>query len=398
MKVLQLCKKFPYPLRDGESIAVNFLSKSLIEHGCVIDLLSINTPKHYFDYKANPGVQSHYRQVELIDVYTNISILGAISNLFSSKSYHISRFESGAFRRKLIEMLEQSVYDVVLLESIFVAPYIETIRKHSKAKVILRAHNVEYLIWERVADHMGNPIKKRYLQYLTRKLKNFEVSTFGQIDGLVPISPVDRDVFRQLGYSGPEFTYPVAMYTADMSHRLPSEMGGRTVSFIGSLDWIPNQEGLIWFVRVVWPLVLKRLPDAVFYIAGRHITEEVHGLALKRVRVLGEVEDATAFLQEHPVTVVPLFSGSGMRVKVIEAMALGPIVISTKVGAEGIQYQADRHLLIAEEAEEFARQVCAVLEDIPAYDQISSNARQLVEEHYDASALGRRLSVWMDSL
>lgn len=398
MKVLQLCKKFPYPLRDGESIAVNFLSKSLIEHGCTIDLLSINTPKHYFDYKVNPGVQPHYRRIELIDVNTNISFLGAFSNLFSSKSYHISRFESGAFRQKLIQMLQQSAYDVVLLESIFVAPYIDTIRKHSNAKVVLRAHNVEYLIWERVADNMTNPIKKIYLQYLTRKLKKFEVATFSLVDGLVPISPVDRDVFRLLGYKGPEFTYPVAMFTSDMPHRLPSEVSGRTVSFIGSLDWIPNQEGLIWFVRLVWPLVLERLPDAIFYIAGRHITEEIYSLASESVRVLGEVEDATAFLQEHPVTVVPLFSGSGMRVKVIEAMSLGPIVISTAVGAEGIQYQADRHLLIAEEAEEFARQVCAVLEDIPSYDQISLNARQLVEEQYDASALGKHMSVWMDNL
>lgn len=398
MKVLQLCKKFPYPLRDGESIAVNFLSKSLIEHGCIIDLLSINTTKHHFDFKANPGVQSHYRQIELVDVNTNISIFGALANLLSNKSYHISRFESGVFRQKLIQMLEQSDYDVVLLESIFVAPYIETIRKYSKAKIVLRAHNVEYLIWKRVADHMGNPIKKKYLQYLTRKLKAFEVSTFGQIDGLVPISPVDSDVFRQLGYKGSEFTYPVAMYTADMPHRLPSKMGGWSVSFIGSLDWIPNQEGLIWFVRVVWPLVLERLPDAIFYIAGRHITEEVHGLASESVRILGEVGDATAFLQEHPVTVVPLFSGSGMRVKVIEAMTLGPIVISTEVGAEGIQYQAGQHLLIAEEAEDFARQVCAVLEDVSSYDQISLNARKLVEEQYDASALGKRMGVWMDNL
>lgn len=398
MKVLQLCKKFPYPLRDGESIAVNFLSKSLIEHDCTIDLLSINTTKHYFDFKANPGVQSHYRRIELVDVNTNISISGALANLLSSKSYHISRFESSVFRRKLIQMLNQSDYDVVLLESIFVAPYIETIRKYSKAKIVLRAHNVEYLIWERVADKMTNPIKKKYLEYLTYKLKKFEISTFDLIDGLVPISPVDSEVFKKLGYRGAEFTYPVAMYTEDIPYRLPTEMGGQSVSFIGSLDWIPNQEGLIWFARVVWPLVLQRLPEAVFYIAGRNITAEVHALATERIRILGEVEDASKFLQEHPVTVVPLFSGSGMRVKVIEAMCLGPIVVSTAVGAEGIQYQRDRHILIADEASGFSSQICKVLEDIPTYDQVSRNARKLVEEQYDASVLGKRMRVWMDNL
>jgi len=398
MKVLQLCKKFPYPLKDGESLAVYYLSKSLVDQGCRVDLLSVNTPKHFFRLHDDFDKLPHYSLIKSVFIDTSVTLSGAMFNLFSSKSYHISRFESKDFASVLEGLLEKSEYDIILLESVFMAPYISTIRKVSNAKVILRAHNVEFLIWSRLAVLETQFMKRLYLKYLTSKLKRYEQSVLEDMDGLVPISPVDQDFFKKMGFSGPVFTYPIAIQLEDYQHRLPSKAPNYfSVSFIGSLDWQPNQEGLFWFVRKVWPLVLASIPQAVFHIAGRHTPESIRALASPSIIVHGEVESVSAFLHAHALTVVPLLSGSGMRVKIIESMALGPVVVSTTIGAEGIRIE-DNEIILVDQPDEMALNITNVLSNIQAYDELSVKARELVASEYDATQLGAKMRFWLSEI
>ena len=150
MKILQLCKKFPYPLKDGESIAVSYLSKALHKQGCEISLLSMNTSKHYTDVSALPADYNQYEQIEVVDVDNSIKISEAFLNLFSKESYHVSRFISKEFEAKLVEMITCTDYDVIQLETLYLTPYIDIIKKHSNAIVAMRAHNIEHEIWDRI--------------------------------------------------------------------------------------------------------------------------------------------------------------------------------------------------------------------------------------------------------
>ncbi|MCB9080670.1 MAG: glycosyl transferase family 1, partial [Lewinellaceae bacterium] len=150
MKILQLCKKYPFPIKDGESIAIHSLAHGLWEQGCTLDLLAMNTPKHYARADATDPVQQFYRQVTVVDVDTALRPDAAFLNLFSKDSYHISRFLSAAFTDALKDLLDREKYDVILLETLYLTPYLATIRQHSRARVVLRAHNVEYEIWERI--------------------------------------------------------------------------------------------------------------------------------------------------------------------------------------------------------------------------------------------------------
>ena len=173
MKILQLCKKFPYPLRDGESIAVTYLSKALHELGCEISLLAMNTKKHYVDISKLPPDFNHYKSIHCTELDASVNPWKAFANLFSQDSYHISRFISPSFERKLIEVLQSDDYDIVQMETLYLVPYMDIVKKYSKAKVVLRAHNVEHEIWERITRNTPFKLKKWYLSHLTKKLKSF---------------------------------------------------------------------------------------------------------------------------------------------------------------------------------------------------------------------------------
>ena len=153
MKILQLCKKFPFPLKDGESIAVNSLSKALHDEGCELTLLAMNTAKHYFRGKDMPEALSHYRGVFSVDVDNRIKLKDAFLNLFSRESYHISRFISREYGQKLGQLLRRQDFDIIQLETMYLAPYIPVIRRYTAAPIAMRAHNIEHEIWERISQH-----------------------------------------------------------------------------------------------------------------------------------------------------------------------------------------------------------------------------------------------------
>ncbi len=381
MKILQLCKKFPYPLKDGESIAVNSLSKAFRELGCEVTLLAMNTRKHYFDLRRLPPHFDHYNDIRTVEVDNRVKVLDALYNLFCKKSYHVSRFESEAFRHELIRLLQTKEFDVIQLETLYLAPYIPLIRQYSDAIVVMRSHNVEHEIWQRIADNTRLAPKKWYLQHLTKKLKRFETEQFRQYDLLATISERDLAVHRQLGYLGRGTATPIGINSADYQPGvLSSEL---SLGFIGSLDWMPNQEGLRWFLQTVWEELHHRFPALTFHIAGRNAPEWIMRLRMPNVVVHGETPDAAAFINQHPIMVVPLLSGSGMRVKILEGMALGRVVLTTTLGLEGIYARDQREVLIADTPAAFVQAIGRCYVQPEQFQQISRAARAFVAQHYD---------------
>lgn len=391
MKILQLTKKFPYPLKDGEAIAVTNLARALTDLSCELSLLSMNTHKHYCQLDRLPSAMQHYDKVYTVEVDNRIKPWDAAINLLRNRSYHIARFDQHHFRRQLIRLLQQESFDIIQLETLYLAPYIEDIRQHSDAIIALRTHNVEHEIWERLAINAPFGLKKWYLRKLVQQLKSYELQQIHKCDLLVPISERDLAYFRKMGYEGPATVVPIGI---DSRQYIPGKVDFSTfpvLGFIGSLDWIPNQEGLDWFLEKVWSKVPNRFPDMQLHIAGRNMPERYTKRDWPNVRVHGEVPNAQDYMNQYAVIVVPLLSGSGMRAKILEAMALGRAVITTSVALEGIEAESGEEVLLADQPETFLNCLRYVYQNPEDLRTIGERARQCVLERYDNRKVAGRL-------
>lgn len=355
----------------------------MYELGCEITLLCMNTSKHYSDISKMPAEFDHYKEIHFTDLDNKINAIGALANLFSKESYHVSRFISDEFSAKLISLLAKKEYDVVQLETLYLAPYVDVIRAHSETIITMRAHNVEHEIWERITRNTSLLPKKWYLRYLTKKLKRFELDRLNDYDYLIAVTEKDLKKFKDLGYKNGAIASPIGL-DAERYAGVPlrkQQLG--SACFIGSLDWMPNMEGLQWFLEKVWPVVHVFYPEFELHVAGRNTPESLKRLNIKHVNIHGEVKNAVEFINQYPIMVVPLFSGSGMRVKILEGMALGKIVITTTLGLEGIHAKHKEEVLIADSPEEFLECIGFCMAQPEKIMAMSSKACEFVETHYD---------------
>lgn len=380
MKVLQLCKKLPYPLKDGESIAVNSLSRAMVDLGCEMTLLAMNTEKHFTEVPDRCSELDHYTAIHTIYVDNSLNPFDAFIDLVSGKSYNITRFDSPDFRQKLIELVTNNSYDIIQLETSYLGIYIDTIIKHCNAKVVLRSHNLEYEIWERISDNTKRGLKSWYLNKCAERLFDFEVSSLDDYDLLVTISDQDVIKYKQLGYSKNCISSPAGLNLPD--YAVSALNSKNSLSFIGSLDWIPNLNGLQWFVENVWDKVHQVHQNLHFHVAGRNLNSSFLNTARAGIKLEGEVECAKEFISSHNIMIVPLFSGSGIRIKILEGMALGRTIISTSIGAEGIGGENGKHYLLADNEEEFQKAISKCMDDPRMVSEIGRNARNFVEDHY----------------
>ncbi len=391
MKILQLCKKFPFPLRDGESLAVNNLSRALKEEGCEITLLTMNTKKHFYKKKNLPDAFAHYDEVVTVDVDNRIKLWDAFKNLFTEESYHISRFVSPAFSNRLKSILQNQEFDLIQLETLYLAPYIPLIKSLTDAPVAMRAHNVEHEIWERITKNTSFFLKKWYLKYLTEKLKTYEIQQLNNFDLLIAITKRDLKKFEQMGFSNRGITVPIGISPEDYAPNFNSYQDQLSMSFIGSLDWMPNQEGLVWFLDEVWEKIQKQFPEMKLHIAGRNTPDWILAMKKKNVIIHGEVPSAKQFINKHSLMVVPLRSGSGMRAKILEGMALGKTIITTSIGLEGIHAQDRSEVLVADTPEDFIKSLNFCYQSNGELKQVGKRALDFVGQHYDSRDIGKKL-------
>ncbi len=381
MKVLQLCNKPPQPIIDGGCIAINTIANGLILNNIDLKIITIATQKHPFLIDEFSPSFVEKTQIESIFVDTRINIIDAFSALVTSDSYNVSRFFSPDFNKRLIEILEEKDFDIVHLESLFMTPYIHTIRKYSTAKIVLRSHNLEHLIWERLASSTGNTAKRLYLKHLSAKLKKYEYRTINEVDGIAAISFEDTSRYKLLKCKVPLLTIPFGIYLEKYPFNEKTKIEKPTVFHIGSMDWEPNKEAITWLLDDIWPLLKD--DEIVLHLAGRKMPSYILEQANEKLVVHGEVTSAIDFMQAYDIMIAPLLSGSGMRVKIIEAMGMGKAVITTKIGAEGINYTNGTDILIAETADEMATSLRGLIANPDEIIRLGKNARQLIEKEYN---------------
>lgn len=396
MNILMLCNKSPYPPSEGGPMAMNSIVNGLTEVGHKVKILAVNSEKYHIKEEDIPKSYKKKTDIELVDVDLRIKLTEAFKNLFTDKSYHVERFISDDFKNKLVEILSKEKYDIVQLEMIYMAPYIETIREHSDAKIVLRAHNVEHLIWERIAKKTKFLPKRWYINHLVRTLKKYELEAINKVDGIAAITYRDAAFFR--GETAvPVIDIPFGVNPEDFTPSFEVKEKP-SLYHIGSMNWMPNDEGIYWFLKNVWDKVARREPDVVLNLAGRHMPKWLTKLKKKNVNVLGEVPDAKEFIKNNDIAVVPLLSGSGIRIKIIESMAMGRTVVTTMVGAEGIQYSEYENIIIADSPAKMVEVICKLLRDPMDAKRIGKNARRLVEDLYDNKKIIDRLLIFYDEI
>lgn len=397
MKILQVCSKTPFPPKDGGSIAMNILTDGLLQCGNQVHVLSVSTAKHFVDESSMDKSYKKKTKYQSVFIDTAIKPLDAFFNLFTNKSYNIVRFYSAEFEKVLVEKLKSENYDIVHLETLWVVPYLDAIRKNSKAKIVLRSQNVEYLIWERLTNDCKNPIKKWYLKLLAKRLKKYEFDTLNSFDGIAAITDVDANQYKKMGAKIPIIHIPFGIdlkkYVADTSNvEYPS------VFHLGAMDWLPNVDGIKWFLTDVWPKVYDKHPNVKLYLAGRGMPQWLLDLKTAGVVIVGEVANAQKFINSKSVMVVPLSSGGGMRVKIIEGMALAKTIVTTSIGCEGINCENNRNILIANTANEFVDAIHQCVSDKNRCETIGNNAQKLISEKYDNFVICTKLTKFYKSL
>jgi sugar transferase (PEP-CTERM/EpsH1 system associated) len=315
-----------------------------------------------------------------------------VSHLFDPLPYAVARYRSTAYRRALEAQLEHGAFDRVVCD--FLVPAVN-LRRTPPCPSILFTHNVEAEIWRRHADNATRPLARRLYEQQWRRMARFEARTLQRFDRILAVSDADAQTFGRLYGSQVQSPIDVVATGVDTEFFTPTPetfVRPHHLAFVGSMDWMPNEDAVLFFCREVLPRVRQVVPDATLSIIGRAPTAAVKRLAHEAgVDVTGTVDDVRTHLGPAAATIVPLRVGGGTRLKIFEAMAAGKAVVSTTIGAEGLPTESGRHLLIADGAEAFAAAVVRVLRDPDLRRSLEREARSLVTERYDWGAAASQL-------
>lgn len=367
------------------------LTRGLLEQGHAVKVLCISTPKQALDLRQVPAEHAAATRMEGVFVDTSVNIVDAFTDLITADNYNISRFFSPDMDIRLIRLLSEEEFDVVQLESLFMTPYIPTIRRYTKARIVLRSHNLEHVIQDRIASGERNILKRPYRRFLANQLRTYEMEVLNRVDGVAAISPTDADHFLEHCTGTPVATIPFGVDPAEYPYEEDAEPAPPSFFHLGSMDWLPNEEGVRWLLNSVWPKVMKKRPLARLDLAGNKMPQDLLDGDFAGVKVKGRVKSALAYMAAGQVMVVPLFSAGGMRVKIIEGMAMGKAIIATPIGAEGIAHTDGRNILLARTIPEFTDAIVALHDDPERARRMGREARKLVLTKYSNERIVRDL-------
>lgn len=384
MKTLHLCHKVPWPLNDGGSVAIYSSVSGLLRSGISVKTLAMNPSRNRTKVTEIP--QDFVKQTNLVtvDIDTRLKLVSAFFNLFQQQSYFVERFSSANFRAALIRVLNENDFDIIQLEHLYMCLYIDTIRAHSNAAIILRPQNVEHQVWKSVLTGLKHPMKKIFVMVATRRLETFEKKAVKKLDGILAISPCDADEFKAMAPDIPVTHVPVGF---DFNRLKGYDFQKQYQNFfciyhLGSMDWQPNAEAVRWFLDEIYPKLRKVLPYLTVFLAGRKMPEHFIIRQDENLHITGTVPDALRYQEDKPVLIVPLLSGGGIRAKIIEAMALGKAVITTTKGIRGIDCEDGKEVMVADTPEEFVEAIRQATGSMELCKKLGNAARQFALQNF----------------
>lgn len=301
--------------------------------------------------------------------------LALILNLFSNMPYSTQRYCSSRLGQEISRLASEA--DLLVCD--FLAPA-ANVPVGLTIPTVLFQHNVEAMIWQRHADNARNPLMRLYMKHQWRKMLNFEREQCLRFSHVVAVSESDAGVLRrEYGVQSPSHVATGVDLEYFGAHAEVSA-SGHDIVFVGSMDWMPNEDGIRWFVDQVLPKVRLEVPSAKLFVVGRSPSEAIRDLGRRDigVKVTGTVADVRPYVRSAALFVVPLRIGGGTRLKIFEAMAMGTPVVSTTIGAEGLPIIDGEHLVIADTPRALADEIIRLLRDRGAARALADSAAQYV--------------------
>ena len=384
MKVLHISNKPIYPLVDGGCVAMAKMLTNLSTIAYQIQHVFINTPKHPFKAGAYPIDVEIPFIPEQTFIDTNPKVLPALTALITGSNYNLKRFYKPALEEQFIKLIQQEQFDVIVLESLFLTGYIPAIRTISNATIVVRAHNVEHELWEQQATETSNFIKKWYLKSLAKSLKKAEINQLNEADQVWTITQEDAVKLAALEVKKPIYTIPVAIETPNQT----ADYSQTDFFHLGSLNWAPNQLAVKTLTEDYWPKLSDQTTSQL-HIAGS-FSESITLKEQKGIVFHGFVEDATQFMCSHGILVSPVRTGSGVRIKLLEALSLGVPCITTTLGSVGIDPAADV-LILANSPEEWLNAMLHLAQSHESRMHLGEKAKRYMEKYHSFAAVNAQI-------
>ncbi|HXG93210.1 MAG TPA: glycosyltransferase family 4 protein [Blastocatellia bacterium] len=306
--------------------------------------------------------------------------LDLLRNVASPLPYAIERYRSARMREAIASEMSERNADVVVCD--FLAPSVNFPDGERIASVLFQ-HNVESTIWQRHYETQANIIKRAFFRSQWQKMLAYERAACSRFDAVIAVSEIDRERMRDEFGLKEVYDVPTGVDT-EFFQPMASEPNPRELVFTGSMDWMPNEDAILYFADKILPIITRAIPEAMLTVVGRNPAASLIELAKSnpQIKLTGRVEDIRPFVDRAAAYVVPLRVGGGTRLKIYEAMAMRKPVISTSVGAEGLPVRDGEELLIADEPDEFARAVIRVLSDAHLAKRLGEQARAAVCERF----------------
>ena len=378
MKILQISQKNLSPPFDGGKIAMRAMADGLRKAGHVVDQWVLDTPRQPIQTNENTA---HPDTLFTGKLDTRLNVFDALKNFFfSNASYNIERFYNKVIANEIAQIIRQNNYDIVQAESIFALALIAPVLEELPMPVVLRAHNAEYVIWERMAQSASNPIVSLYLTRMSKRLQNDELSLMSRVNGLVAISDTDLNLFKSLEYKGKSVVAGIpALRILAPDADYPTDI--HQLFHLGSMDWLPNLEGIVWFLDTVWPRIVAMYPDVKLSLSGKSMPRTISQRASQNL-LIEQADHAADFMLSRGMMIVPLRSGGGIRAKIIEGLGLGRIILTSSIGVEGIPATDREHLFICDTPDAYLDTLEFIRHNPAVVSQISKNARIFARENY----------------
>jgi polysaccharide biosynthesis protein PslH len=389
MNILFLAPRLPWPLDTGGRLRTFNLFKQLSK---IARMHMVSFSFEARDEEWKKEIEKLGVKVTLVPAQESSSLERVWDIAFNSLPHSIAKYQKSSMRSTLENLSKSEHFDALHIDHIHMAYYN---RYFKGIPCFLDAHNVEYKIWERCGEVEPMGIKKLLYYQQSSKMKTYEAIKTKEFKGVFTCSSDDQKFFKDI--TSVEVPLYVIPNGVDTEFNAPDPSQGsneeEAIVFTGSMNWLPNEDAITFFCDKILPLIWKKKASVKFYVVGKNPSLIIKDLAQhdQRVIITGRVEDVRPYIRRARVSIVPLRIGGGTRLKILEAMALSQAIVSTSIGAEGIEYTDGKNILIGDSPQDFADKILLVLNDPQRSREIGIEARKFVCGKYDWNIIGQKL-------
>lgn len=391
MNILYLCPRFPYPPAEGDKITIHNHLKFLSRRNKVTLLTLIENEGQLEGLKE---LYKYCAHIETFKKRSNFALRHFITAVYKTEPFTVIRYYSKNMFRRSKQLIESAQFDIVHAAFYYMGPYV--INKHIKipktTAVVLDTHLIEYYIYSRYARFVKNPLLKLFIKLESLRIKKYELAIYKRFDRCLAVSDLDKENIIKLSGASNIAVNPHCIDLPPAQPPVSYEEEDNTLLYFGGLRYVANDDAIRFFYESIFPLIKKDIPSVKFVITGKNPSRYVLGLARDpSVRFVGFVPDIRDFLKKIALVVVPLRLGGGIRMKILESWSAAKAVVSTSIGAEGVQISNGSDIIIADTADDFANQTVRLLRDKATREALGSAGFEKVCKVYNSEKLVENL-------